>query len=267
MLKHDRRRQGTDHVEPDLPITPMLDMSFQLLAFFIMTFKPAPTEGQIALALPKDESSGMARAMLPLDAEKPAHYVVRVTATDGGAIENMTIAEESSLGAAKDLGTSVTAYRDELKAASARVEVKKEVPPMWAKIGGLPHWMARPLPAFTGLACASAILLVLLIPRPAPPTTQQLTLESLRGGQLELPLLQANRAIQFSLDATGLPESPTYQVNIADISGHVVFESTATRSQDAVKIRSDSGLPAGKFLVRILDSKLQLLREYAVSVK
>ena len=154
-----------------------------------------------------------------------------------------------------------------IKAASARVEVKKEVPPMWAKIGGLPHWMARPLPAFTGLACASAILLVLLIPRPAPPTTQQLTLESLRGGQLELPLLQANRAIQFSLDATGLPESPTYQVNIADISGHVVFESTATRSQDAVKIRSDSGLPAGKFLVRILDSKLQLLREYAVSVK
>ncbi len=41
MLKHDRRRQGTDFVEPDLPITPMLDMSFQLLAFFIMTFKPA----------------------------------------------------------------------------------------------------------------------------------------------------------------------------------------------------------------------------------
>ena len=35
-----RRRQGTDFVEPDLPITPMLDMSFQLLAFFIMTFKP-----------------------------------------------------------------------------------------------------------------------------------------------------------------------------------------------------------------------------------
>ena len=34
MLKHDRRRQGTDFVEPDLPITPMLDMSFQLLAFF-----------------------------------------------------------------------------------------------------------------------------------------------------------------------------------------------------------------------------------------
>ena len=41
MLKHDRRRTGTDHVDPDLPITPMLDMSFQLLAFFIMTFKPA----------------------------------------------------------------------------------------------------------------------------------------------------------------------------------------------------------------------------------
>ena len=151
-----------------------------------------------------------------------------------------------------------------IKAASARMEVTKEQPPMWAK---MPAWIARPLPAFAGLACAAAIVLVLLVPRPAQQTPQQLTLESFRGGQLELPLLQAKRAVQFSLDATGLPQSPSYVVNIVDESGKLVFESTASRSQDAVTIRSDSGLPAGKFLVRILDSKLQLLREYAVSVK
>ncbi len=29
-----------------MPITPMLDMSFQLLSFFILTFRPMPTEGQ-----------------------------------------------------------------------------------------------------------------------------------------------------------------------------------------------------------------------------
>src|SRR5882762_9919615 len=106
MLTHKRKRSGTDFVEPDLPITPMLDMSFQLLAFFIMTFKPAPTEGQIALALPKDEGSDRTSLVRPFEADKPAHYIVRVTATDRGAIENMTIVEESSLGAAKDLGTS-----------------------------------------------------------------------------------------------------------------------------------------------------------------
>src|SRR5947209_4849860 len=99
-MSNRNRRPGTDRVDPDLPITPMLDMSFQLLAFFIITFKPAPTEGQIALALPKDEGSGpMADVFKPFEADKPAHYVVRVTATDGGAIGNMTIAEESSLGA------------------------------------------------------------------------------------------------------------------------------------------------------------------------
>jgi biopolymer transport protein ExbD len=35
-----RRRKPIPLVDPDLPITPMLDMSFQLLAFFIMeTFR------------------------------------------------------------------------------------------------------------------------------------------------------------------------------------------------------------------------------------
>ena len=52
------KKSGTDFVEPDLPITPMLDMSFQLLAFFIMTFKVAPTEGQIMLTLPKEDGGG-----------------------------------------------------------------------------------------------------------------------------------------------------------------------------------------------------------------
>ena len=37
-----RKKKKPDYVEPDLPITPMLDMSFQLLAFFVMTFNPTP---------------------------------------------------------------------------------------------------------------------------------------------------------------------------------------------------------------------------------
>jgi biopolymer transport protein ExbD len=36
----------------ELNLAAMLDMAFQLLAFFIMTFKPAPIEGQINLRLP-----------------------------------------------------------------------------------------------------------------------------------------------------------------------------------------------------------------------
>src|SRR6516165_3079795 len=37
--------------EIQIPITPMLDMAFQLLTFFILTYRPAPTEGQFVMNL------------------------------------------------------------------------------------------------------------------------------------------------------------------------------------------------------------------------
>jgi biopolymer transport protein ExbD len=122
MLVHKRKRQGTDHVDPDLPITPMLDMSFQLLAFFIMTFKPAPTEGQIALTLPKEEGGPSTAIPSPTDENKPKHYIVRVAATDVGTIEGLTIVEEGAADPkGKPLGPSVAAYHAELAALSAQL--------------------------------------------------------------------------------------------------------------------------------------------------
>lgn len=103
MLSHKRKRASTDFVEPDLPITPMLDMSFQLLAFFIMTFKPAPTEGQIMLTLPKEEGGG-AGIPSPTVTDAPLHYIVRVIATDDGDVGQMTLSQEGSAATdAKDL--------------------------------------------------------------------------------------------------------------------------------------------------------------------
>jgi biopolymer transport protein ExbD len=43
-----KRKQG----DVELNLAAMLDMAFQLLTFFILTFKPAPVEGQISLRLP-----------------------------------------------------------------------------------------------------------------------------------------------------------------------------------------------------------------------
>ena len=42
-----------------LPITPMLDMTFQLLFFFIVNFRPAPAtvEGQLEMALPTETTT------------------------------------------------------------------------------------------------------------------------------------------------------------------------------------------------------------------
>ena len=136
MLGHRRRRTGTDFVEPDLPITPMLDMSFQLLAFFIMTFQPAPTEGHMMLTLPKQEGGGIAMVS-PLDENKPSHYVVTVTATDDGKIEKMVLREEGGADATgKDLGADPEKYRDELKAIAAKLEREKKTGKLTLKIGG-----------------------------------------------------------------------------------------------------------------------------------
>jgi biopolymer transport protein ExbD len=48
------RKPDGPAAEVALPITPMLDMAFQLLFFFIMTFNPADLEGQMDLSLPSD---------------------------------------------------------------------------------------------------------------------------------------------------------------------------------------------------------------------
>ena len=42
-----------------LPITPMLDMTFQLLFFFVMNFNPADLEGQMHMSLPAEVVGGV----------------------------------------------------------------------------------------------------------------------------------------------------------------------------------------------------------------
>ncbi len=49
------RPKASAESKVQLPITPMLDMTFQLLFFFIINFNPADQEGQIEMALPSEE--------------------------------------------------------------------------------------------------------------------------------------------------------------------------------------------------------------------
>ena len=47
-----RRRRKRDQGSVEMNLAAMLDMAFQLLTFFILTFRPAPIEGQLSLNLP-----------------------------------------------------------------------------------------------------------------------------------------------------------------------------------------------------------------------
>ena len=51
-----RRRKRRIQSEVELNLAAMLDMAFQLLAFFVLTFRSPPLEGQISLRLPPPQA-------------------------------------------------------------------------------------------------------------------------------------------------------------------------------------------------------------------
>ncbi len=97
-----RRRQSIGDVE--LNITAMLDMAFQLLAFFILTFRPPPLEGQLRMTLPPAQPIGGAvRPSAPPAGEKPVDRGVRNVETlvitiagRSGGIDAISLGERST---------------------------------------------------------------------------------------------------------------------------------------------------------------------------
>jgi biopolymer transport protein ExbD len=71
-MSHKRKRHEIHEIELDKVVTPMLDMAFQLLVFFIITYHPSAMEMQIdgTLLPPKQTISG---APPPPDKPKPAN--------------------------------------------------------------------------------------------------------------------------------------------------------------------------------------------------
>jgi biopolymer transport protein ExbD len=53
MSRRDHQQKSDSKIT--LPITPMLDMTFQLLFFFMLSFNPAPVEGAVDMALPSGD--------------------------------------------------------------------------------------------------------------------------------------------------------------------------------------------------------------------
>jgi biopolymer transport protein ExbD len=131
---HRRRRQGTDFIDPDLPIVPMLDMSFQLLAFFIITFKPAPTEGQIAMSLPPPEKGSENQLALPdITRKQPVKYIARAESTEKGQLASIRLTEEGSLDEkGKEFGGTkrdVEAFLDTCRKLAAEEAAKRATDP------------------------------------------------------------------------------------------------------------------------------------------
>ncbi len=99
-----KKRKGSESVE--LNLAAMLDMAFQLLTFFILTFKPAPVEGQVDLRLPPPEPVTNVQAKAPpagsADSKDPVQglesLIVSIFPTPGGQIGSLAIGESNVAG-------------------------------------------------------------------------------------------------------------------------------------------------------------------------
>lgn len=120
MSRRHRRHHGDSAVSVVLPITPMLDMSFQLLSFFIITFRsPSAAEGQMDMFLP---AAGVAKAksaeqVNPLDVsdkelEQQADVTVKID-SESGVIDKLTIVEKEGQKVIAD--NNIKDLKDELK--------------------------------------------------------------------------------------------------------------------------------------------------------
>jgi hypothetical protein len=90
-------------------------MSFQLLAFFIMTFRPAPTEAQIAMTLPREEGGPPTVSFPTVSDDKPVRYIIKAEANDNGTVKRISIQEVDTANEPADVGSDLVKYRDELK--------------------------------------------------------------------------------------------------------------------------------------------------------
>ena len=114
-MSRSRRHLSSDATHPELPITPMLDMSFQLMFYFVITFNPMPTEAQLSLALPKVEGGASAPPPVGIDANDE-ELIVQIFASDNGQILAITAARPNGN---VELGKDTSALLKYLKERAA----------------------------------------------------------------------------------------------------------------------------------------------------
>jgi biopolymer transport protein ExbD len=91
------KKKPRSHGEVELNMAAMLDMAFQLLAFFILTFRPSAVEAQVSLRMPpakitSDGAAGTQLDMKPDQEEDLGNQLsMSVIATPDGEIARITI--------------------------------------------------------------------------------------------------------------------------------------------------------------------------------
>lgn len=115
MSRSSRKRPLPENVP--FPVTPMLDMAFQLLAFFVLTFQPPSRETRIDLylpaapsALPRSGGSRVVPALPESDLDLENDLVLRAKADDQGRLSSLELSGEPVVGGFEALGERLSRY-------------------------------------------------------------------------------------------------------------------------------------------------------------
>lgn len=93
------RRDSAVPEKVDIQMTPMIDIVFQLMAFFLMTFQVAPVEADFALKLPRTD---IPRGTVPT---MPETILIRLKADQAGELAELRYSGDAPTGRKPDAET------------------------------------------------------------------------------------------------------------------------------------------------------------------
>ncbi len=124
MRKRRIRKRRETPAEVELNMAAMLDMAFQLLAFFILTFRPTPIESQISLRMPDKAATSSAGSQTDESTQQdPAGLTLTVSvhANKEGEIAGIEVGPKT-FGAGESPTDAIRALSSTLKDALANAE-------------------------------------------------------------------------------------------------------------------------------------------------
>jgi biopolymer transport protein ExbD len=83
-------RKSGDETKVELQMTPMIDVVFQLLVFFLFTFKIVPVEGEIGVNMPPLAAGAKPKSE---DIEITEKVKIKLRASDDGALIGIIVGE------------------------------------------------------------------------------------------------------------------------------------------------------------------------------
>jgi hypothetical protein len=126
-------------------------------------------------------------------------------------------------------------------------------------------WNPRLVAAIAGLAAVLVAGFLFLLPGATGGTPVRVELVAYRGA--EMARAPAKRRVDLTIDASDLPRSPGYRIQVVDQTGKPEWSGPATGAQAKLVGHVSRSLAYGVHWVRVFSEQGELLREFGLRVE